>query len=264
MKKYQVLEIIYPIGLYYLISGVVFFALNILMGESQDIYMMKQLISSGATIPFLASLYKQDTYTEKVVYGKQKRNFGKNMVQIVLTAVSAGAFGVALNNFIAMTPLVEVSAGFQNANENFFAGGILLEILASCVVVPVAEELLFRGSILKRVSMMADEKVGILCSALLFGVIHMNLVQFIYATLLGALLAVIVVKTGRVSLAIIGHAFANLIAVLRAETGVLDFSYQPDLAGIGFSLLMVAVGSIALWLLIARYAKIARSINAVK
>lgn len=256
MKKYQVLEIIYPIGLYYLISGVVFFALNILMGESQDIYMVKQLISSGATVPFLLSLYKQDMYTEKVVYGKQKLELGKFVLQILLTAVSAGTWGVALNNFIAMTPLVEVSAGFQNANENFFAGGLWVEILASCVVVPIAEELLFRGSILKRVSMISDEKVGVLCSALLFGVIHMNLVQFIYATLLGALLAVIVVRTRRVSLAVIGHASANLIAVLRAETGVLDFSYQPDLNGIGFSLLMVAVGSVALWLLFTRYVKL--------
>ena len=86
MKKYQVLEVIYPIGLYYLISGVVFFALNILLGESQEIYMMKQLISSGATIPFLLSLYKQDMYTEKVVYGKEKPDLGKLMLQIALSA----------------------------------------------------------------------------------------------------------------------------------------------------------------------------------
>lgn len=249
MKKYQILEILYPIGLYYLVSGFVFFALNILLGESQEIYMVKQLISSGATIPFLVSLWKQDMYVEKVVYGKQKQGLGARILQVVLTAVSAGTLGMALNNFIAMTPLVETSAGFQTANENFFAGGIVVEILASCVVVPAAEELLFRGSILKRVSMMAGERIGIVCSAVLFGLIHMNLVQFIYATLLGALLAVFVVKTRRVLLAVIGHASANLIAVLRAETGMLDFSYQPDFAGVGFSLAMAALGTVAAWLL---------------
>lgn len=253
MKKYQVLEILYPIGLYYLVSGFVFFALNILLGEAREIYMVKQLISSGATIPFLISLWKQDMYAEKVVYGKQKLKPGEMLLQVVLTVVSVGALGTALNNFIAMTPLVEVSGGFQTANENFFAGGILVEILASCVVVPVAEELLFRGIILKRASMMAGERLGILCSALLFGVIHLNLVQFVYATLLGVLLAVIVVKTRRVSLAVIGHASANLIAILRAETGVLDFAYQPDVAGIGFSLLMTIVGGVALGLLLKRY-----------
>lgn len=255
MKKYNILEILYPIGLYYLVSGFVFFALNILLGEAQEIYMVKQLISSGATIPFLASMWKQDMYVEKVVYGKQKPDIGSVALQIVLTAISAGTIGVALNNFIAMTPLVEASTGFQTANGNFFAGGILVEMLASCVVVPIAEELLFRGIILKRASMMAGERMGILCSALLFGVIHMNLVQFIYAALLGALLALIVVKTRRVSLAVFGHAVANLIAVLRAETGVLDFAYQPDVAGIGFSILMLIVGGVAAWILFKQSAK---------
>lgn len=252
LKKFSVIEIIYPIGLYYLVSGFVFFALNILIGEAQEIYMVKQLISSGATVPFLVSLYKQDMYTEKVVYGKQKLNPGEYLLQMALVAASAGAFGVVLNNFIAMTPLVEVSAGFQTANENFFAGGILLEILASCVVVPVAEELLFRGIVQKRASMMAGEKMGILCSALLFGVIHMNLVQFIYATLLGGLLAVVVAKTRRVSLAVVGHAAANLIAILRAETGVLDFAYQPDAAGIVFSLVMLLLGAATAGLLLGK------------
>jgi len=245
LKKFNVWEILYPIALYYLVSGFVFFALNILLGERVEVYMFKQLVSSGATIPFLISLWKQDMYVEKVVFGKQKQSIKQGLSEFVLVCISAGTLGVALNNFIAMTPLVEVSAGFQNANENFFAGGVMLEILASCVVVPIAEELLFRGIILKRASMMAGEYMGVLCSALLFGVVHMNLVQFLYATIIGAFLAVVVVKSRKLHLAVIGHGAANLVAVLRAETGVLDFSYEADMSGISFSLMMVAVGVIA-------------------
>lgn len=251
MKKYNVIEILYPIIIYYLISGFVFFALNILWGEAQEIYMVKQLISSGATIPFLISLYKQDNDAEKVVWGKQRLNGRESIMQVMLTLLAAGACSIALNNFIVMTPLVEMSSGFQMANENFFAGGIWSEILASCVVVPVAEELLFRGIILKRSSAMAGKKMGIVCSALLFGIIHMNLVQFLYAALLGGLLAYIVVKTKRVSLAVLGHAFANLIAILRAETGILDVTYEVDMVEIVFSLVMLAVGIFAVWRLSA-------------
>ena len=247
MKRNSVWGIMYPIACYYLISAFVFFALNILWGESQEIYMLKQLISSGATIPFLVSVWKQEKYIEDVVYGKQKAQIGKVLQQFILSALSIGAFGMALNNFIAMTPLVQVSAGFQNANENFFAGEMAIQILASCVVVPVTEELLFRGIILRRAVMMSGEKMGILCSALLFGIIHMNLVQFLYAAVLGVLLAILVLKTKKVSLTIIGHASANLIAILRAGTGIFDFSYQTDWKGIGFSILAVIVGGIAMW-----------------
>ncbi|MBR5127332.1 MAG: CPBP family intramembrane metalloprotease [Roseburia sp.] len=250
MKKNRVWEVFYPIFVYYLISAFVFFALNILLGEVQEIYMIKQAISSGATIPALFALWKQDNDTERVVYGKEKKSQGQYALQTVLVCIAAGTFGIALNNFIAMTPLVQVSEGFQTANENFFGGGLWMQILASCVVVPIAEELLFRGIVLKRATLLAGKGMGIFYSAVLFGIIHMNLVQFIYAVLLGALLAVIVVKTKKVSLAILGHATANLIAILRAASGVLDFSYQPTLAGIGFSIVMAVIGAVAMYMLV--------------
>lgn len=254
MKKNRVWVVFYPIFVYYLISAFVFFALNILLGEAQEIYMLKQSISSGATIPFLVTLWKQDNYAEKVVYGEEKTSLRQYVCQIMLGCIGVGAVGVALNNFIAMTPLVQISTGFQNANENFFGGDILLQILASCVVVPVAEELLFRGIVLKRVAMLAGEGMGILYSAVLFGIIHMNLVQFLYALLIGAILAVIVTKTKRVSLAVFGHASANLIVILRGESGALDFSYQPTLAGIGFSVGISLLGIGAL-IVLFRYSR---------
>lgn len=252
MKKNRVWGVCYPLFLYYLVSAFVFFAFNILLGETGELYMLKQAISSGATIPLLLSIWKQDGYVEKVVYGKKKLEMGNYMTQAVCAGVSVGATGVALNNFIAMTPLIQVSAGFQTVNENFFAGEVLLQILASCVVVPIAEELLFRGIILKRISLLTNEKTGILFSAVLFGVIHMNPVQFIYAFAVGMLLALIVVKTRWISLAVIGHAAANLIAIVRAASGVLEFSYHPTLAGIGFSVGMLVLGLAAFVVLMGK------------
>lgn len=249
MKKNNVLGVFYPIFLYYLVSSFAFFGMTIIFGEAPEIYMLKQMVSSGATIPFLLSLKKQDVYAEEVVYGKsQKSPLSRVLMEGILSAVSMAAFGIALNNFIAMTHLIEVSTGFQTANEAFFGGGMLLEILASCLVVPIAEELLFRGIVLKRASALVGERLGIVFSALLFGVIHVNLVQFLYASVLGILLALLVQKTKRVSVAVIGHAAANFVAILRANTGWLDFSYEQDLAGIGFTVLMAGIGSVILWM----------------
>lgn len=251
MKKNvtNIWNVLYPIALYYLVSSFAFFAMNIFFGDTTELYMLKQMVSSGVTIPFLCSLWKQDRYIDDVVYGKEKQNAVQIVFQVVLTCIGMVCIGMAANNFIAMTPLMEVSTGFQTANENFFGGTMLLEILASCVVVPIAEELLFRGIVLKRVTMLTDVRWGVLISAVLFGVIHVNLVQFIYAVLLGLVLALVVVKTRKVSLAVWGHAAANLIAIVRAETGFLDFSYQAKLAGIVFSLVAVVVGVGAIWLL---------------
>ena len=243
VKTTNIWSVLYPIILYYLTSGMAFFGMTLLVGESEQIYMLKQLVSSGATIPFLWQLKKQDDYAREVVYGKNKKWTGKQMAIVgISTFVAMAGFGIALNNFIAMTPLVQVSAGFQEANKNLFGGEVVLTILASCVFVPIAEELLFRGILLERCKEMTGERLGILFSALLFGVIHVNVVQFLYASILGAVLAIFVVKTKRVWVAVLGHAAANLMAILRAETGIFSYSYEADWAGIVFSFCMLIIG----------------------
>ena len=51
-------------------------------------------------------------------------------------------------------------------------------------------------------------------SALIFGIMHVNLVQFLYAAVIGLLLAFVLEKTGKLSMAVFGHIAANLVACL--------------------------------------------------
>ncbi len=239
----NVWAVLYPILIYYVISRCIFFVLGLLMGEAQEVYMIKQMICSGATIPFLYTLWKQELYAEEVVYGKkEKQPVIKVLAQIILIGAGMACLGIALNNVIVMSPLVDVSSGFKEANEAFFAGGIWVEIAASCVVVPIAEELLFRGVVLRRIRSFAGMAYGVIFSSILFGIVHVNLVQFVYAALLGMLLGIIVMKTKRVFYAVIGHGAANLVAILRAETGVLDFSYAYNWQACFFTVAMALCG----------------------
>ena len=241
---WNIWNVLYPIVLYYVVSGFAFFGMTILFGELPEIYMIKQLVSSAVTIPFLLSLLKQERYIHEVVYGKQeKRPFGVKLLIGILLATGTACIGMAINNCIAMTPLVELSIGFKQANESFFSGAILIRILASCVIVPIAEEVLFRGVVFSRVVKMTDLRWGIFFSAVLFGIVHVNLVQILYATLLGVVLAAIVVMTKRVSYAVLAHGITNLAAIIRAETGFLEFSYHFNFAGIAFTCLLLLTGA---------------------
>lgn len=252
-KTTNIWSVLYPVVLYYLISGMAFFGMTLLLGEAEEIYMLKQLVSSGVTIPFLLSIKKQDAYAEEVVFGKVKKWTLSQAVSVgTMVFIAMATFGIALNNFIAMTPLVKISTGFQDANKAFFGGEVLLTLLASCVVVPIAEELLFRSVVLKRCRNMVGERLGIIFSALLFGIIHVNMVQFLYATILGLLLGIFVCKTKRVWIVVVGHAAANLMAILRAETGLFSYAYKADWAGIVFSLCMVVIGAVATELCLER------------
>ena len=212
--------------------------------------MLRQMICGAVTIPFILSFYKQDKQLENTVYGEAQRATVVRTVENFALSVGTGAMlGIAVNNLIAMTPLIEMSAGFHEANESFFAGGIVYELFGSCLVIPIAEELLYRGVVFKRLRVFLGVWPAIMFSAIIFGIMHANFVQFLYAGILGVLLAFLLQTTGKLYAPILGHIAANIAAVVRQETGWLEFAYEPTVAGIGFSLLLLAAtaGVLILW-----------------
>ncbi len=151
---FKLWQIIYPIGIYYVVSSLMYFVLGLFLGDGQQTYMLRQLICSAATIPATMSFYKQDKIAEQVVYGTEKEKLDtKWLTDAALAVVGAATLGIAVNNIIAMTPLVQMSEGFQEANQSFFAGTVVFELLGSCLVIPIAEELLFRGVVYKRLKL---------------------------------------------------------------------------------------------------------------
>jgi len=92
-------------------------------------------------------------------------------------------------------------------------------------------------------------------SALIFGIMHVNLVQFLYAAVIGLFLAFVLEKTGKLSMAVFGHIAANLVAVLRTETGRLDFSFYPTVNGILFTVVMAVAGIGVVCVIAAIYRK---------
>lgn len=251
---YKIWQIVYPVGMYYVVSSLVYFALELLLGSENETYMLRQMCCAAATIPVILSFYRQDSSIEAVVYEKKKWKLDKSQVKNMLYALVTGALlGIAVNNILAMTPLLQKSNGFQTANEAFFGGEVLYEILGSCLVVPLAEELLFRGVVYKRLKMQLGVRPAIVLSAVIFGAMHFNTVQFLYAAILGLLLAFLLEKTGYFYAPVLGHIAANAMAVVRQETGWLDFSYQPTASGIGFTAAVFFVAMILIYLMVKEY-----------
>lgn len=245
---YKIWQILYPIGMYYVISSMAYFVLGICFGSAPETYMLRQLICSAVTLPFLLSCYRQDKHISDVVYGslqyeKKSAVDGHVLWNMVYAVLMGALLGMAVNNLLAMTPLMELSAGFLEANDSFFAGGVVCELLGSCLVIPIAEELLYRGIVYKRLRLLFDAMPAIVLSALLFGLMHVNLVQFLYAGLIGLFLAYLTESGGRLYLPILAHIAANLAAVVRQETGWLSFAYEPTAAGIGISAVFLAAAA---------------------
>ncbi len=101
----------------------------------------------------------------------------------------------------------------MNPVNNLFDSLNIVVILYVSVLGPIIEEYIFRWKLINRLRPLG-EKAAILFSALMFGLMHGNLSQILYATAIGVVLGYIAVKTGRMKYNCILHIMVNSYSTL--------------------------------------------------
>lgn len=220
-KWMRVWNVLYPVGMYLVVSNIAMFILGLVMPVTTGNYNLRHCIVTVVAFPFVWSYYRHEPYYCMTL--EKKRQFSP---LVLLLSVGAGAgAAVFFNNLIAFTPLISYSAGYRKVSGDFYGSAVWLTILSTCILTPILEETLYRGAAYRRLRGFLDTPFAILYSALLFGAMHLNLVQFLYAGLLGLLLAWLMEHLG-LGAAIAAHIGANLITVLRSSMGIFDFLEQ--------------------------------------
>lgn len=116
---------------------------------------------------------------------------------------------------------------------------IAVTAVYACFVAPVTEELMYRGFVLKNLSRVS-QRFGIIMSALLFGLMHGNIAQFIFAFFMGIFFAHIDVKHNSLLPSMIVHAFANTVSTVISYSGALDNVVAAGLTGFAMMALCAA------------------------
>lgn len=225
------------------------------------------LARSAALIPIFIVLMRRDKVRD-VYYQRYVKFEPLNRKWLLILPVLGFAAAMGFNHLVpmlleALQSIIHVAGKtlfgvdwnvdffrtYDSLSEIIYSGSIFVQILATAVAAPVVEELLFRGLIYKRLRDYLKFTPSALISAFVFGVIHGNAVQFLYAFFIGIILAFVYEKFKTVAAPVIFHGGANLISV------IVTF-FIPD-EGIGLSigeymLLVVvelAVVFLLLWLI---------------
>ena len=116
------------------------------------------------------------------------------------------------------------------------------------ILVPLAEEVVFRGAILRTLLGIMSKKnhwVAIMISAAIFGVVHANLAQFINALLMGLILGWMYYRTGSLVPGILLHWVNNTMAYVltnimpQSDGKLIDLFHGDEKTvyyAVGFSL----------------------------
>ncbi len=122
----------------------------------------------------------------------------------------SGLFALGLNLLFDLIGFTESSVSFtQTATAQFgveFGVGLVLYGILS----PLAEEAVFRGLIYNRMKRCFSYLIAVVVSSLLFGCYHGNLVQAVYGTILGILIAYSYEKYESFAAPVLFHAVANV------------------------------------------------------
>ena len=125
----------------------------------------------------------------------------------------------ALNIFVQSFELENLLEEQLTALSHNVVGALTISVFA-----PLLEEVLFRGAIQGYMMRHFKPWTAIICSALVFGLIHMNPVQIVYATCLGIIFGWIYYRTGSLLPVILGHILNNGFATIVTLSGVEEES----------------------------------------
>lgn len=217
--------------IFYGIMGIFGFSLNETYALITD-----EIFLQGVEI-FLSSLMFFVPFIICATHGANRVNIGKmfkfpakeKVLPYLLLGVGTCVFANLTDGYVS-SYLERMGFSYDAGLGNYPKGvlGFVLSVISTAVVPAIMEEFAFRGVVYGLL-----EKFGkgfaIVCSGVLFGIIHGNFDQMFFALMVGLVLGFIRAKTDSVWICMIVHGINNLIAVL--------FDYIPS--GIGVELLAI-------------------------
>ena len=128
-------------------------------------------------------------------------------------------------------------------------GTMLLALVGTAVVPGVMEELLFRGVIMQPLRLFGD-RFAVVCSAVLFALIHMNMQQVPMAFVAGLALGWAAIRCGGLWVPILIHFWNNAaVVLLQFLPGRMDEALSGRVQVSYFVLLSIAGGVCAVYLI---------------
>ncbi|WP_205410172.1 CPBP family intramembrane glutamic endopeptidase [Acetivibrio cellulolyticus] len=131
--------------------------------------------------------------------------------------------------------------------ENIMGGNFYVTFLAVGILAPIMEEIIFRGFILNELRKIMPAAAAIIVQAVLFGVIHFNIVQSSYAFVTGVVLGIVFVATKSLFAPIIIHLSFNTLNVILSEITINQQLEQYSLIILVASFLISLSSIYILW-----------------
>lgn len=219
MAKFHLFYAIAPVLAYYAVTMLVVFACSLLSLDNVILNSINIVINLIFLYAIFYRPYQKIQLKDRMPGLLPKAGLSKAVrlpkwayVLIIAAGISAS---IAVNNWFILLRLPEKITTYKEVAKSIYSGNFVIMFLRAAVGAAIVEELLMRGLFYSGLSQVIGRIAGTLCSAFVFGVIHGNLLQGMYAFLLGVLFCFVYDMFGRdLKAAVLTHMSANCVSVL--------------------------------------------------
>ena len=210
MFAYYVISLLISSVILTAVSIVYAIGLQELEGSSYNFW----LNVASALAPFGAFIICYGIWHKKIRFHSIKEI---DKLSIVPMVILAAAIAIGMNGVLTLTELYRFSPTFQRVSEMQFDTPVWLGIISYGILAPLGEEIVFRGVVYGQLRKVLKVPYAVVLSGLAFGLFHGNLVQAVYATVIGCLLALVYEWYGTIAAPMLFHSVANLFVYVMLE-----------------------------------------------
>lgn len=156
-----------------------------------------------------------EKYREDYIYDRKTRN--GEFSNILLLSIGILGFSTFLTFVLSLSPVFIDSINSLNDSFESFYNFQLLGFLSIVVAAPLMEELALRAILFRELEVNFGAVASHIISALIFAILHFNLIQAAYAFLAGLFLSLIYKKSQSIEKVIFIHLLNNLISFMMSN-----------------------------------------------
>jgi len=183
-----------------------------------------------------------------IIFKRDKNESKRIKTHEVIYSYAIGlTAGMGISLFISILPIDNILGSYESASKLLLNGKFIQLFVVLGIVVPLTEEIIYRGIVFNRIKKYLDVNKAIIISALLFGFFHLNLMQGLYAFIIGIIMGFLYYKFENICAPIALHMAVNQLTVIFETIGFSDFLNKNIWAYVLTMLSALVIGGILLY-----------------
>jgi len=167
------------------------------------------IISVAVTFLFVLLLLKKEWKVNKFWDYKNLKVFS-----VILCVLLGVAFSFFIEGAISLFFEATQMTMPEQPIDGIIGNNLILELFSIALLGPILEELIFRGIVQKRLMKITKLPTAIILQAIIFGLIHLNILQSTYAFVVGIVLGLVYLWADSIWAAIAVHVVFNATSVI--------------------------------------------------